>query len=203
MKVAFTHNLRLTDVRHSEKEAEFDSVDTVNAIASAIEAAGHEVEKVEVSGPASTLLERGLVVVQQPAGTMRVATPVLGQAVHGLRLKKQVTVEKSTLRDHDFEAPMLDLHGEAGKGALERYEFPGGFVDPGAGKELAAIRLAQQQGEAVVLEGLASCPELAAGHHVSLSDAPEGLPDEPWLLLRVVHRIETKASATCRWPTGR
>ena len=58
MKVAFTHNLRLTDVRHSEKEAEFDSVDTVNAIAAAIEAAGHEVEKVEVSGPASTLLER-------------------------------------------------------------------------------------------------------------------------------------------------
>ena len=58
MKVAFTHNLRLTDVRHSEKEAEFDSVDTVNAIATAIEAAGHECEKVEVSGPASTLLER-------------------------------------------------------------------------------------------------------------------------------------------------
>lgn len=58
MKVAFTHNLRLTDVRHSEKEAEFDSVDTVNAIAAAIETAGHEVEKVEVSGPASTLLER-------------------------------------------------------------------------------------------------------------------------------------------------
>jgi type VI secretion system secreted protein VgrG len=120
---------------------------------------------------------------------------MLGQAVHGLRLKKQVTVEKSTLRDHDFEAPMLDLHGEAGKGALERYEFPGGFVDPGAGKELAAIRLAQQQGEAVVLEGLASCPELAAGHYLSLSDAPEGLPDEPWLLLRVVHRIEATASA--------
>ncbi len=58
MKIAFTHNLRLTDVRHSEKEAEFDSVDTVNAIAAALEAAGHEVEKVEVSGPASTLLER-------------------------------------------------------------------------------------------------------------------------------------------------
>lgn len=55
MKVAFTHNLRLTD---SEKEAEFDSVDTVNAIAAAIEAAGHECEKVEVSGPASALLER-------------------------------------------------------------------------------------------------------------------------------------------------
>src|SRR5262245_40413081 len=58
MKVAFTHNLRLTDVRDSEKEAEFDSAETIGAIAQALEAAGHEVEKVEVSGPASNLLER-------------------------------------------------------------------------------------------------------------------------------------------------
>ena len=56
MKVAFTHNLRLTDVRETEKEAEYDSAETVSAIAAAIEAAGHEVEKVEVS--ASNLLER-------------------------------------------------------------------------------------------------------------------------------------------------
>jgi len=58
MKIAFTYNLHLTDVRETEKEAEYDSADTVNAIAAALEAAGHEVEKVEVSGPASNLLER-------------------------------------------------------------------------------------------------------------------------------------------------
>lgn len=58
MKIAFTHNLRLTDLRDSEKEAEFDSAETVSAIAQALEAAGHEVEKVEVSGPAANLLER-------------------------------------------------------------------------------------------------------------------------------------------------
>ncbi len=55
MKIAFTHNLRLSD---SEEEAEFDSAETVQAIAAAIEAAGHEVEKVEVSGPAANMLER-------------------------------------------------------------------------------------------------------------------------------------------------
>lgn len=55
MKVAFTHNLRLSD---SEEEAEFDTAETVDAIASAIEAAGHEVDKIEVSGSASNLLER-------------------------------------------------------------------------------------------------------------------------------------------------
>jgi D-alanine-D-alanine ligase len=58
MKVAFTYNLRLTDVRETEKEAEYDSAETVNAIAQALEAAGHAVEKVEVSGPASSLLDR-------------------------------------------------------------------------------------------------------------------------------------------------
>src|SRR5215471_6938196 len=55
MKIAFTHNLRLTD---SEEEAEFDSVETVSAVAGALAAAGHDVEKVEVSGPASHLAAR-------------------------------------------------------------------------------------------------------------------------------------------------
>jgi D-alanine-D-alanine ligase len=55
VKIAFTHNLRLTD---SEDEAEFDSVETVDAIANALRAGGHEVEKIEVTGPASHLAAR-------------------------------------------------------------------------------------------------------------------------------------------------
>ncbi|MFI5290757.1 MAG: D-alanine--D-alanine ligase, partial [Polyangia bacterium] len=55
MKIAFTHNLRLTD---AEEEAEFDTAETVNAIAEALAASGHEVEKIEVSGPASHLSAR-------------------------------------------------------------------------------------------------------------------------------------------------
>src|SRR5262249_56678144 len=55
MKIAFTHNLRLTD---SEEEAEFDTVETVDGIATALAAAGREVEKIEVAGPASHLSAR-------------------------------------------------------------------------------------------------------------------------------------------------
>jgi D-alanine-D-alanine ligase len=55
VKIAFTHNLRLTD---SEDEAEFDSVETVDAIANGLRAGGHEVEKIEVTGPASHLAAR-------------------------------------------------------------------------------------------------------------------------------------------------
>jgi D-alanine-D-alanine ligase len=55
MKIAFTHNLRLTS---SEDEAEFDSAETVAAIETALVTAGHEVERIEVSGPASHLVAR-------------------------------------------------------------------------------------------------------------------------------------------------
>ena len=55
MRIAFTHNLRLSD---SEDEAEFDSAETVDAIAAGLRAGGHEVEKLEVTGPASRLAER-------------------------------------------------------------------------------------------------------------------------------------------------
>src|SRR3954471_17825518 len=55
MRIAFTHNLRLTD---SEEEAEFDTAETVDAIANGLRAGGHEVEKIEVTGPASHLAAR-------------------------------------------------------------------------------------------------------------------------------------------------
>ncbi|MCC6807363.1 MAG: ATP-grasp domain-containing protein [Deltaproteobacteria bacterium] len=55
MKIALTYNLRLTE---SEEEAEFDTVETVDAIAKALADAGHTVERIEVSGTASHLLAR-------------------------------------------------------------------------------------------------------------------------------------------------
>lgn len=55
MKIAFTHNVQLTA---SEEEAEFDRPETVHAIARSLQRLGHEVELVEVSGPASRLVAR-------------------------------------------------------------------------------------------------------------------------------------------------
>ncbi len=55
LRIALTHNLRLSD---SEEEAEFDTEETVNALAAAIERLGHRLERVEVSGPASRTVAR-------------------------------------------------------------------------------------------------------------------------------------------------
>jgi D-alanine-D-alanine ligase len=55
MRVALTHNLKITG---SPEEAEFDSPETIDAIAGALERFGHEVERIEVSGPASRVIAR-------------------------------------------------------------------------------------------------------------------------------------------------
>ena len=55
MRIALTYNLRLSD---SEEEAEFDTAETVNTLAGAIERLGHRLERVEVSGPASRIVAR-------------------------------------------------------------------------------------------------------------------------------------------------
>jgi D-alanine-D-alanine ligase len=55
MRIALTHNLRLSD---SEEEAEFDTRETVDALAAALERLGHRLERIEVSGPASRTVAR-------------------------------------------------------------------------------------------------------------------------------------------------
>ena len=55
MRIVYTHNLQLSA---SEEEAEFDRPETVSMITMALRQAGHEVEPLEVSGPASRLVAR-------------------------------------------------------------------------------------------------------------------------------------------------
>jgi D-alanine--D-alanine ligase len=55
MRIALTHNLR---VANSEDEAEFDSPETIAAIARGLSRAGHRVEPFDVTGPASLLVTR-------------------------------------------------------------------------------------------------------------------------------------------------
>jgi D-alanine-D-alanine ligase len=55
MRIAFTHNLQLSS---SEDEAEFDTPETVAGISACLRKLGHQVEPIEVSGPASRVVAR-------------------------------------------------------------------------------------------------------------------------------------------------
>jgi D-alanine--D-alanine ligase len=55
MRIALTHNLRLTD---AVDDAEFDAPETIDAIASALAREGHEIDRIDVTGPASRVVAR-------------------------------------------------------------------------------------------------------------------------------------------------
>lgn len=55
MRIAFTHNLQQSK---AEDEAEFDTPQTVSFIVAALQALGHEVEPIDVSGPVSRTAAR-------------------------------------------------------------------------------------------------------------------------------------------------
>jgi D-alanine-D-alanine ligase len=56
MRIALTHNLRVTD--DAEEEAEFDAPDTIALLERTLARAGHRVEPFDVTGPASLLVTR-------------------------------------------------------------------------------------------------------------------------------------------------
>ena len=124
MKVAFTYNLRRND---SEEEAEFDSAETVEAIAAAIETAGHEVEQIEVSSSAATLLEQldaadpDIVfnTAEGANGRMREAfypaifeqlgVPYTGSDAYTMAVTLDKWLTKLVLRNHGIDTPRSKL----------------------------------------------------------------------------------------------
>lgn len=128
MKIAFTHNLRLTS---SEEEAEFDTAETVEAIAQALASAGHQVEKIEVSGPASHLVSRleasdpDLIFntaegrrgrareAFYPALFEELGFPYTGSDAYVLTLTLDKWLTKLVLKEHGVDSPRGRLVGPA------------------------------------------------------------------------------------------
>ncbi len=120
MRIALTHNLKLSD---SEEEAEFDTKETVDGLASAIERLGHRVERIEVSGPASRVVARLEAYVPDlifntaegrrgrfreafyPALFEELGFPYTGSDAYGLAVTLDKQLTKLILREHKVLTP--------------------------------------------------------------------------------------------------
>lgn len=139
MRIALTHNLRLSD---SEEEAEFDTPETVNALASALERLGHRVERVEVSGPASRTVARleaynpDLVfnTAEGRRGRFREAFypalfdelgfPYTGSDAYALAVTLDKQLSKLILAQHGIQTPRWQFVEDAGQLKLVGFKFP-------------------------------------------------------------------------------
>ncbi|MCI0570541.1 MAG: ATP-grasp domain-containing protein [Myxococcaceae bacterium] len=139
MRIALTYNLRLSD---AEEEAEFDSQETVNALAGAIERLGHRLERFEVSGPASRTVARleayspDLIfnIAEGRRGRFREAFypalfdelgfPYTGSDAYALAITLDKQLTKLILQKHDIRTPGWQYVEKLSELKVENLHFP-------------------------------------------------------------------------------
>lgn len=117
----------------------------------------------------------------------------------------ELVAGKVTLRDYDFKRPSLDMTVEAegeSDADLERYDFPGLYVEPSEGKRLAQVRLEAERAKREVLEILADCPRLDAGRLVELTDLIDAEENGEYLITTVRHLYGAAAARAIERGTG-
>ena len=105
-------------------------------------------------------------------------------------MRHEIQPGKVTLRDYDFERPSTDLqadspsssrkHAEAGH---EIYDSPGGYLDKGTGKNLAAIRLEESTARFGRFHGDGNTPGLVVGRKFTLKEHPRADQNIGYLVL--------------------
>jgi D-alanine-D-alanine ligase len=225
MRIALTHNLRLTD---SEEEAEFDTETTVSAIAGALERLGHRVERIEVSGPASRIVARLEAFAPDlvfntaegrrgrfreafyPAMFEELGLPFTGSDAYSLALTLDKQLCKLILRQHGIQTPAWQYVEESAELAPGRFRFPvivkPNFEGSSKGITQASIVEDARKLKAFVENALKTYPagvlveEYIAGRDITVPFLEAVKNARNGILAPVEYVIDPKASETRKYP---
>jgi D-alanine-D-alanine ligase len=224
MRIALTHNLRLSD---SEEEAEFDTRETVDALAGAIERLGHRVERIEVSGPASRTVARleayGPDLIFNTAegrrGRFREAffpalfdelgMPYTGSDAYALALTLDKQLTKLVLAQHGVTTPRWQYVEDPSRLQVNALRFPV-IVKPnfeGSSKGITQESVVEDplRLHSVVGAALARYPagvlveEFVVGRDVTVPFLEAAAPERRGVLQPVEYVVDETASATRRY----
>jgi type VI secretion system secreted protein VgrG len=113
------------------------------------------------------------------------------ECVYELSGKIEVVPGAVALRDFDFTRPSLDMtvdsQASEGDPALEVYDYPGKYEDPGPGQDVAKIRLEELRAPGQVAWGQCQSRRLAPGHTFELAGHAEPELNKEYLVLSVTH----------------
>jgi type VI secretion system secreted protein VgrG len=113
------------------------------------------------------------------------------ECVYELSGKMEVVPGAVALRDFDFTRPSLDMtvdsQASEGDPALEVYDYPGKYEDPGPGQDVAKIRLEELRAPGQVAWGQCQSRRLAPGHTFELTGHAEPELNKEYLVLSVTH----------------
>jgi D-alanine-D-alanine ligase len=224
MRIALTHNLRLSD---AEDEAEFDTRETVEALAGAIERLGHRVERIEVSGPASRTVARleafGPDLIFNTAegrrGRFREAffpalfdelgMPYTGSDAYALALTLDKQLTKLVLSQHGVQTPRWQYVEDPRRLQVNALRYPV-IVKPnfeGSSKGITQDSVVEDplRLHEVVAAGLARYPagmlveEYVVGRDLTVPFLEAAAPDRKGVLQPVEYVVDPAATAARRY----
>ena len=112
------------------------------------------------------------------------------ESVYHFTVSREILPGKATRRDFNFEKPSLDLTTqEQGKAhqKLEKYDYPGKYVDKEIGQKLTQVRLQELATFQEKAEGRSACPRFLAGFTFQLTDHDCDSFNREYLLVEVLH----------------
>jgi len=113
------------------------------------------------------------------------------ECVYDMAGKLEVVPGAVALRDFDFVRPSLDMtvdsQDSGGDAALEVYDYPGKYEDPGPGQDVAKIRLEELRAPGQVAWGQCQSRRLMPGYKFELTGHTEPELNREYLLLSVLN----------------
>lgn len=143
--------------------------------------------------------EPATVIYHEPIG----AVPT-EEYVFEFRYAEEVRPGAVMLRDFDFKKPSLRLQADAQAdkdAALEIYDYPGEYVTPEKGADLARVRLQEQQVPRKRGRGRSVCRRYIPGYRFTLDHHPRTAFNQEYVLVRVHHRA-AQPQVREEWTTG-
>ncbi|NPC87137.1 type VI secretion system tip protein VgrG, partial [Pyxidicoccus fallax] len=111
--------------------------------------------------------------------------------VHELVARTEVQPGAVALRDYNFLRPAQDLgtssEAEGGEAALEIYDYPGRYEEPGTGRSLAKVRLEELRARAETVTGASYSRRVCVGYTFELADHPDEALNRKYLPISVRH----------------
>jgi len=126
-------------------------------------------------------------VIYHPPGTTGVSDR---EHISEYSYHREIRSGAARLRDFDFKKPKLNLEQQAkaqGDGTLEVYDYPGEYVTPSDGAEIAKVRLEELQALKQIGSGHSDCRRFLPGYWFTLGRHDRADFNRKYLLIRVTH----------------
>jgi type VI secretion system secreted protein VgrG len=123
--------------------------------------------------------------------------------ITGWHMEQELRTGKYSLTDYNFETPSANLMSNeptvvnvGGNSAFEIYDYPGEYLNKSQGKNLAAIRMQEEEADHLVVSGSSVCRAFTSGYKFDLQDHYRDDMNASYILTEVQHIASVEGSYT-------